>query len=152
MTRAAAEIAALVRALDFGPATFYGCSSGGHIALCLAAEHRDLVRKVVVHEVAGLATVHPARSPTELDDDAERALRTLEASGMSQSEAIRSALLASARRVSRGRELSAEVPALEAGEGGPGEIAARPPRGGGQGAPGGLYLWWGRVFRSHGWA
>lgn len=70
MTRAAAEIAALVRALDVEPATFYGCSSGGHIALCLAAEHRELVRNVVVHEVAGLATVSPARSLTELDDDA----------------------------------------------------------------------------------
>ena len=51
-----------------------------------------------------------------LDDDAERALRTLEASGMSQSEAIRRALLASARRISRGRELAAEVAALEADE------------------------------------
>lgn len=70
MSRAATEIAALVRALDVGPATFYGCSSGGHIALCLAAEHRELVRNVVVHEVAGLATVNTARSLTELDDDA----------------------------------------------------------------------------------
>ena len=70
MTRAATEIAALVRALHFEPATFYGCSSGGHIALCLAAEHRELVRNVVVHEVAGLATVSTARSLTALDDDA----------------------------------------------------------------------------------
>ncbi len=70
MTRAAAEIAALVRALDFGPATFYGCSSGGHLALCLAADHRELVRNVVIHEVAGLAGSGAASSLTQLDDDA----------------------------------------------------------------------------------
>jgi len=51
-----------------------------------------------------------------LDDDAQRALRTLEASGLSQSEAIRSSLLASARRLNRGRELAAEAAALEADE------------------------------------
>jgi hypothetical protein len=49
-----------------------------------------------------------------LDDEAERALRTLEASGLSQSEAIRIALLHSARRLRRSRELAAEVAALEA--------------------------------------
>jgi len=51
-----------------------------------------------------------------LDDDAQRALRTLEASGLTQSEAIRSSLLASARRLNRGRELAAEAAALEADE------------------------------------
>src|SRR5215467_2489942 len=49
--RAAAEVAALVRALGLGQATFYGCSSGGQVALRLAADHSDLVRDVVVHEV-----------------------------------------------------------------------------------------------------
>jgi Arc/MetJ-type ribon-helix-helix transcriptional regulator len=49
-----------------------------------------------------------------LDDDAVRALRSLEAVGMSRSEAIRSSLLASAERLRRGRELAAEVAALEA--------------------------------------
>ena len=49
-----------------------------------------------------------------LDNDAERALRLLESSGMSQSEAIRSSLLASAGRLRKGRELAAEVAALEA--------------------------------------
>lgn len=52
-----------------------------------------------------------------LDDDAERALRALEAAGMSQSEAIRSSLLASAQRLRRSKELAAEVAALEADEG-----------------------------------
>lgn len=51
-----------------------------------------------------------------LDDDAERALRLLEASGLSPSEAIRSSLLASATRLRRSKELAAEVEALEADE------------------------------------
>jgi Arc/MetJ-type ribon-helix-helix transcriptional regulator len=49
-----------------------------------------------------------------LDDEAVQALRTLEAAGMSRSEAIRSALIGSARRLQRGKELAAEVAALEA--------------------------------------
>lgn len=49
-----------------------------------------------------------------LDDDAERALRMLEASGLTLSEAIRSSLLASAERLNRRRVLVAEAAALEA--------------------------------------
>jgi antitoxin component of RelBE/YafQ-DinJ toxin-antitoxin module len=49
-----------------------------------------------------------------LDDEAQRALRVLEATGLSQSEAIRSALLASAVRLRKQSELAAEVAALEA--------------------------------------
>lgn len=49
-----------------------------------------------------------------LDDEAVRALRALESAGMSRSEAIRSALVASARRLRRSSELAAEVAALEA--------------------------------------
>ena len=49
-----------------------------------------------------------------LDDDAERVLRMLEASGLTVSEAIRSSLLASAERLNRRRELVAEAAALEA--------------------------------------
>lgn len=51
-----------------------------------------------------------------LDDDAERALRALEASGLNRSDAIREALLAAAERLRRGRELAAEVAALDADE------------------------------------
>ena len=51
-----------------------------------------------------------------LDDEAERALRTLEASGLSRSEAIRSALVDSARRLRRSAELAAEVAELEGDE------------------------------------
>jgi Arc/MetJ-type ribon-helix-helix transcriptional regulator len=49
-----------------------------------------------------------------LDDEAERALRTLEASGLTRSEAIRNALLASAERLRRRSVLAAEVAELEA--------------------------------------
>ena len=49
-----------------------------------------------------------------LDADAERALRVLEASGLTVSDAIRSSLLASADRLHSRRVLAAEVAALEA--------------------------------------
>ena len=51
-----------------------------------------------------------------LDDEAERALRLLESTGLSQSEAIRSSLLASADRILKRSQLAAEVAALEADE------------------------------------
>lgn len=59
-----------------------------------------------------------------LDDEAEQALRTLEATGLSQSDAIRSALLTSARRLRRRRELAAEVAALEADDADRAEMSA----------------------------
>jgi hypothetical protein len=49
-----------------------------------------------------------------LDGDADMALRTLEATGLSQSEAIRAALLGEVRHRRRSKELAAEVAALEA--------------------------------------
>lgn len=49
-----------------------------------------------------------------LDDEADMALRTLEATGLSQSEAIRAALLGEVRHRRRSKELAAEVAALEA--------------------------------------
>ena len=51
-----------------------------------------------------------------LDDEAARALRALESAGMSRSEAIRSALIGTAHRLRRSRELAAEAAALEADE------------------------------------
>jgi antitoxin component of RelBE/YafQ-DinJ toxin-antitoxin module len=51
-----------------------------------------------------------------LDDDAMRALATLEALGMSRSEAIRRALLDSAQGLRRRQDLRAELTALEADE------------------------------------
>jgi len=49
-----------------------------------------------------------------LDDEADKALRTLEATGMSQSEAIRAALVGEVRHLRRRHELAAEVASLEA--------------------------------------
>lgn len=49
-----------------------------------------------------------------LDDDAVRALHELEATGLSRSEAVRSALVAAARRLRDRGRLSAEVAELEA--------------------------------------
>jgi Arc/MetJ-type ribon-helix-helix transcriptional regulator len=51
-----------------------------------------------------------------LDEDARRALTVLEASGLSRSEAIRSALVAAAGRLRERSELAAEVAKLEADE------------------------------------
>ncbi len=51
-----------------------------------------------------------------LDDETERALQTLESSGLSRSDAIRTSLISSAARLRRGRELAAEAAALEADE------------------------------------
>ena len=51
-----------------------------------------------------------------LDDEADRALRALQATGLSQSEAIRTALLAEVRHRGRSREIAAEVAGLEADE------------------------------------
>lgn len=51
-----------------------------------------------------------------LDDEAQRALRVLEASGLSTSEAIRSSLIESAQKVRRRSELAKEVAVLEADE------------------------------------
>ena len=69
MTQAAGEVAALIRSLKAGPATFYGCSSGGQVALCLAVDHADLVRAAAVHEVP-LAVSPMVSRLAALDDDA----------------------------------------------------------------------------------
>lgn len=49
-----------------------------------------------------------------LDDEAEQALRILEAAGLSRSEAIRDALVQAAQRLRRSSKLAAEVAALDA--------------------------------------
>ena len=59
-----------------------------------------------------------------LDDEAKQALRALEAAGMSRSEAIRSSLIASARRLRERSALAAEVAELEADEGDRDEMLA----------------------------
>ncbi|HMS89897.1 MAG TPA: hypothetical protein PKE56_15705 [Acidimicrobiales bacterium] len=49
-----------------------------------------------------------------LDEQAEQALRLLEATGLSRSEAIRTSLLASAERMRRRHEIAGEAAALDA--------------------------------------
>lgn len=51
-----------------------------------------------------------------LDDEALRALRQLEAAGLSRSEAIRRAIIDSAARLQKRKALADEVAALEADE------------------------------------
>lgn len=51
-----------------------------------------------------------------VDDDVRRALSTLEASGLSRSEAIRKAILDAAAALRRNEALRAEAAALEADE------------------------------------
>jgi predicted transcriptional regulator len=51
-----------------------------------------------------------------LDDEVQRALHTLEASGMSRSEAIRKSILDAAATLRRREALRAEVAALDADE------------------------------------
>jgi pimeloyl-ACP methyl ester carboxylesterase len=51
-TMLAGQIAELVSSLNLAPATFYGCSSAGLAALSLVAQHREIVRNVIVHEAA----------------------------------------------------------------------------------------------------
>ena len=51
-----------------------------------------------------------------LDDEAQRALAQLEASGLSRSDAIRSAIVKSAQQVRRREELRQEIAMLEADE------------------------------------
>ncbi len=58
----------------------------------------------------------PKAVSVRLDDEAVRALATLEATGMSRSEAIRTALVQSAARLGDRQVLAAEVAALEADE------------------------------------
>lgn len=59
-----------------------------------------------------------------LDDEAEQALRILEASGLSRSEAVRLSLISSARELRRGRQVAAEIRDLEADEVDRAEMAA----------------------------
>jgi hypothetical protein len=68
------------------------------VAACITFRDTDRVAKAI---------------SVRLDDDAERALRLLESTGLSRSDAVRTSLLASAERIRRRRELAAEVAALE---------------------------------------
>jgi antitoxin component of RelBE/YafQ-DinJ toxin-antitoxin module len=69
---------------------------------------------VTVYHEARYAPVVPRAISVRLDDDTLRALRLLESTGMTRSEAIRAALIEAAER-RRGRAaLAAEVATLDA--------------------------------------
>lgn len=70
----------------------------GSVARCITFRHTERMSKAI---------------SVRLDDEAQRALRLLESTGLSRSEAIRSSLLASADRMRRRSQLAAEVAALE---------------------------------------
>lgn len=70
----------LVQSLDLRSATFYGCSSAGNIALFLAANHAQLARKVVVHEVADppkASDAPPSGTPPDISTNPILRLTTL---------------------------------------------------------------------------
>ena len=75
------------------------------------AEPRRCVSRIVIRFCVMAKAIS-----VRLDDDAEHALRTLESSGLSRSEAIRSSLVAFAEQLRRSRHLAAEAAALEADE------------------------------------
>ncbi len=77
MTQAANEVAALVRSIGIESATFYGCSSGGLVALSLGADHPELVRNVVVHEVPLAPNPMIARLTALSDDEVVRVCKDL---------------------------------------------------------------------------
>lgn len=54
------DAAELLRALDAGPATVLGFSSGGVLALALAARHPELVREAIAWEPAALGVLPDA--------------------------------------------------------------------------------------------
>ena len=50
--RMADDTAAILRAMDLGTASFYGCSSGGQAMLAMALYYPELCRNTMIHEAA----------------------------------------------------------------------------------------------------
>jgi len=63
-----------------------------------------------------IQVLYGASHSIRLNEEAQRALARLEASGVTRSEAVRRALVESARRVERRKALATEVAALESDE------------------------------------
>src|SRR4030042_5285383 len=90
----------------------------------------------------------PRPISVRLDDDALRALARLESTGLSRSEAIRTALVQAAGRLQERRALAVEVAALEADEADRAEMRAgadlmeRLRATGGRGGPAGAHRRW----------
>lgn len=85
-SKLAAQILKLLDVLSIQQATFYGCSSGGLVALAMAADHPDRVRNVIVHEVP-LAAPEQIKQLKTLDDATIMAIsRDMFASSMVEDE------------------------------------------------------------------
>ncbi|HEX6659418.1 MAG TPA: hypothetical protein VF065_15115 [Ilumatobacter sp.] len=98
--------------------TFFGATldarsvRGDRVLVGQSALASRVVICITFRHTMGMAKAISVR----LDDETQRALRSLEDTGLSQSEAIRSALLTSAERLKRHSAVAAEVAALEADE------------------------------------
>lgn len=68
-SKVALQIVGLLNELSIDKATFWGCSSGGLIALALAVEHPSRIRNVIVHEVP-LAPTDSMLPLKDMDDAA----------------------------------------------------------------------------------
>ena len=86
-SKLASQIISLLDTLSIPLASFYGCSSGGLIALALVSEYPDRVRNVIVHEV-------PLEMPKDLralkrmsEEDLAQACRKMFATEMCEDEA-----------------------------------------------------------------
>ena len=66
-SKLANQILGLLDELKIEKATFWGCSSGGLVALALAADHPSRVRNVVVHEVP-MTAPEPILALKQMDD------------------------------------------------------------------------------------
>ena len=63
----AAQVVNLLDAIGIEKATFWGCSSGGLVALALGAQHSTHVRNIIVHEVPS-APLEPMKVLPSMDD------------------------------------------------------------------------------------
>ena len=52
MEMLASDVAGLIKARNLGPATLYGCSSGGQCVLSVGLNHPEVARNLMVHEAA----------------------------------------------------------------------------------------------------
>ena len=95
------------------------CSDKPRAALrmqCAGARQQHFLPRPSAYDVSRYGGRMSSAISVRLDDEAEKALRVLNACGLSTSDAIRSSLIESARRVRRSEALAREVAELEADE------------------------------------
>jgi len=77
---------------------------------------RVQLARLTLYDNVLIQVLYSASHSIRLNEEAQRALARLEASGVTRSEAVRRALVESARRVERRKALATEVAALESDE------------------------------------